>query len=206
MTIKSVKMSQTPFTLAPWRTSLSRALSRNQNQPFSRYFQLATVTPEGKPANRTVVFRGFLENSNQIKIVTDSRSEKITQIQQQPWGEICWYFTETREQFRLAGQISLVGANHPNKTLLQERQQAWENLSDSARHQFTWSHPGQQRQDNDPAFDSPPPNANNPLPHFALLLLNPTKVDHLELRGNPQNRYLYNLDESGSWTIQAINP
>jgi len=199
-------MSLDSFTLAPWRTPLSRALSHNRSQPFFRYFQLATVTPEGKPANRTVVFRGFLENSNQIKIVTDLRSEKITQIQRQSWGEICWYFTETREQFRLAGQLTLVDANYTNEHLRQERKKTWESLSDSARQQFTWSHSGKQRQENDPAFDSPPPNVNDPLPHFGLLLLHPIKVDHLELLGNPQNRYLYHLNESGNWRIRAINP
>ncbi|MEO1006929.1 MAG: pyridoxamine 5'-phosphate oxidase, partial [Cyanobacteria bacterium J06638_38] len=44
--------------LAPWRSLLSGAIHRNRSQPHSRYFQLATVTPEGYPANRTVVFRG----------------------------------------------------------------------------------------------------------------------------------------------------
>jgi len=27
--------------------------------PYAKYFQLATVKPDGKPANRTVVYRGF---------------------------------------------------------------------------------------------------------------------------------------------------
>lgn len=28
--------------------------------PYAKYFQIATVKPNGRPANRTVVFRGFL--------------------------------------------------------------------------------------------------------------------------------------------------
>jgi pyridoxamine 5'-phosphate oxidase len=47
------------MTLAPWRSPLSRALYRNRNLPYCRYLQLATVRPNGQPANRTVVFRGF---------------------------------------------------------------------------------------------------------------------------------------------------
>jgi pyridoxamine 5'-phosphate oxidase len=194
------------MTLAPWRTSLSRAIHRNRSKAFSRYFQLATVTPEGKPANRTVVFRGFRDDSNQLKVVVDTRSDKIEQIHHQPWGEICWYFTETREQFRLAGELILVTGDHADPSLTQERQQTWENLSDSARSQFVWSHPGQPRQADDPAFSNPPPDEKEPLSNFALLLLVPKTVDHLELRGDPQNRYLYNLDKANSWKVQAVNP
>ena len=42
-----------------WRLSLTSALHRNRHLVYSRYFQLATVGLEGRPANRTVVFRGF---------------------------------------------------------------------------------------------------------------------------------------------------
>ncbi|MGK7884635.1 MAG: pyridoxamine 5'-phosphate oxidase, partial [Crocosphaera sp.] len=66
--------------LSPWRSILARALHRNRSLPNSRYFQLATVNFEGKPTNRTLVFRGFLNQTNQLQIITDSRSEKINQI------------------------------------------------------------------------------------------------------------------------------
>jgi pyridoxamine 5'-phosphate oxidase len=58
------------MTLAPWRSPLSRALHRDGSKPHSRYFQLATVQANGHPANRTVVFRGFLNDTNQLKIIT----------------------------------------------------------------------------------------------------------------------------------------
>ena len=78
--------------LAPWRSALSSAIHRNRSQS-SRYFQLATVTAEGYPANRTVVFRGFLDDrQNRLKIITDSRSAKIQDIEHQAVAEICWYF------------------------------------------------------------------------------------------------------------------
>ena len=77
------------MSLAPWRSLLSRALHQNRSLPYARYFQLATVRANGHPANRTVVFRGFLDDTNQLKIITDSRSQKIEQIAQQSWGEAC---------------------------------------------------------------------------------------------------------------------
>ncbi|GET35278.1 Npun_F5749 family FMN-dependent PPOX-type flavoprotein [Microseira wollei] len=193
------------MTLAPWRSPLSRALDLNRSLVYARYLQLATVRADGRPANRTIVFRGFLADTNQLAFVTDSRSQKADQIDDQSWGEACWYFLETREQFRLAGQLILVRENNANTDLQKARQSAWQELSDAARLQFAWPHPGQNRA-NSEAFEPPPPNPTEPLLNFCLLLLDPVQVDHLELRGEPQNRWLYQLDSAGVWLTQEINP
>jgi pyridoxamine 5'-phosphate oxidase len=193
------------MTLAPWRQILTGVLHRNRRQPYSRYFQLATVQTDGYPANRTVVFRGFLNDTSQLKIIVDSRSQKIDQIQHQPFAEACWYFTETREQFRLAGKLTLVGADCDDAELQKARVSTWQDLSDNARIQFAWAPPGKQRT-NLEVFTPPQPDAINPLPEFCLLLLDPVKVDHLQLRGEPQNRYLYTRDDLGNWTCVEINP
>jgi len=193
------------MALAPWRSLLTQALDRNSHLIYTRYLQLATVRTDGRPANRTVVFRNFLANTNQLQFVTDSRSDKVDQIEQQPWGEACWYFPETREQFRIAGQLILVSDHHPNPTLQHAREQLWQSLSDAARLQFAWPHPSETRADAT-AFSPPLPNPVTPLLNFCLLLLEPVQVDHLELRGNPQNRCLYHLDSSQIWSTQAINP
>ncbi|MEA5572399.1 Npun_F5749 family FMN-dependent PPOX-type flavoprotein [Calothrix sp. UHCC 0171] len=203
------------MTLAPWRSPLSRALHRDHSKPESRYFQLATVQANGYPANRTVVFRGFLNDTNQLKIITDNRSQKIDQIQQQSWAEACWYFTGTREQFRIAGKLILVDASCADVGLQMARVSTWQELSDNARIQFTWAHPGEKRA-NPEAFSAPAPDAIAPLANFCLLLLNPVKVDHLKLRGEPQNRYIYMRDEyiqddfnqqlNDNWSCVEINP
>jgi PPOX class probable FMN-dependent enzyme len=150
------------------------------------------------------VFRGFLEETNQLKFVTDARSEKVNQIDYSAWGEICWYFTKTREQFRLMGQLTLVNERYPDPALSKARQSSWQELSDSARTQFAWDYPGKLRF-GDEGFNVPPPDPTLPLPHFCLMLLEPEQVDHLELRGNPQNRWLY-LREGQNWSIQEVNP
>ncbi len=193
------------MSLASWRSLLARAIYKNRSLAYSRYFQLATVREDGYPANRTVVFRGFLENSNQLKIITDSRSQKAEQITKQSWGEVCWYFPTTREQFRLSGQLTLVGVSHPDVALQEARQRTWQELSDSARIQFAWPHPGEVRED-DADFSPPPPDPIQPLANFCLLLLEPVQVDHLELRGDPQTRSLYQQNASHDWLKQAVNP
>ncbi|AFZ56585.1 pyridoxamine 5'-phosphate oxidase family protein [Anabaena cylindrica FACHB-243] len=193
------------MSLAPWRSLITRALHQNRSLVYSRYLQLATVRENGLPANRTVVFRDFLDDTNQLKFITDIRSAKAEQIQQQSWGEVCWYFPKTREQFRITGKLILVTANsHPH--LQPARIKMWQELSDAARVQFAWPDPGEMRVRIPEAFTPPAPDPIQPLETFCLLLLEATQVDHLELRGEPQNRTFYQLDENENWYCQEINP
>ena len=193
------------MSLAIWRSPLARALHRNRSLAFARYLQLATVRATGRPANRTVVFRGFLADTNQLKFITDIRSQKAEEINLYPWGEICWYFPQTREQFRIAGQLILVGQDYPEAELCSSRLTAWQELSEAAHRNLLAPHPGD---DKAPAgaFDSAAPDAIEPLPNFCLLLLEPETVDLLELRGEPQNRSLYRRDGEGNWSVRSVNP
>jgi pyridoxamine 5'-phosphate oxidase len=192
--------------LSLWRSLLARAIHKNRSLPASRYFQLATIRADQRPANRTVVYRGFLGETDQLKIITDLRSAKAAQIQQLAWGEACWYFAKTREQFRLSGKLSLINAADPDADLQKARQTTWQDLSDAARLQFAWPHPGQARTEDNQAFSPPPPDELKPLDNFCLLLLAVIEVDHLELRGEPQKRSLYYQNSDHNWTEQAVNP
>lgn len=192
------------MTLAPWRSPLARALHLNRSLVYARYVQLATVQVDGHPSNRTVVFRGFLDDSNQLKFVVDARSEKITDIRFSPWGAVCWYFPKSREQFRLAGVLTLIHADFPDEPLQAVRSRQWQELSDSARLQFAWADPGKPRASQE-TFSPPPPDSQHPLPEFCLLLLDPAEVDHLELRGEPQNRHCYQQSDQG-WLVHNVNP
>jgi PPOX class probable FMN-dependent enzyme len=190
------------MTVAPWRGAIAHALHRNRSLVYARYLQLATVR-DNRPANRTVVFRGFIDDTDTLKFITDIRSEKVEQIQKIPWGEACWYFPNTREQFRLNGSLTLITKD--DISFQQAYYSTWRDLSDAARLQFAWAHPGKPRA-NLEAFSPPQPDANKPLDNFCLLLLEPVKVDHLQLRGEPQNRTLYLHSAAGIWDIVEVNP
>ncbi|MFW9257151.1 Npun_F5749 family FMN-dependent PPOX-type flavoprotein [Nostoc sp. CALU 546] len=194
------------MSLAPWRSAIAHALHRNRSLVYARYLQLATLQANGRPANRTLVFRGFLEDTNQLKFITDNRSAKADQIQQQPWAEICWYFPNTREQFRITGCLSLVNSDDSHQNLQPARIAMWQELSDAARLQFAWPHPGKSRVESPEAFAPAAPDPVQPVPNFCLLLLEPVQVDHLELRGEPQNRRFYQRDENQEWFCEEINP
>jgi PPOX class probable FMN-dependent enzyme len=193
------------MTLAPWRSLITRALHKNRSLVYARYLQLATVRENGLPANRTVVFRGFLENTNQLKFITDLRSAKAEQISNQPAAEICWYFPNSREQFRIGGKLNLVTVE-TDSHLQTARTKMWQEISDSGRLQFVWPEPGEEREKNPAAFTPPAPDPLQPVDNFCLLLLEPTELDHLELRGEPQNRTFYKLDQNQQWYSQEVNP
>lgn len=192
------------MSLAPWRSPLARALHRNRSLPYARYVQLATVRPDGRPANRTVVFRGFWNETNQLRFVSDRRSQKIGQLQTCPFAEVCWYFPKSREQFRLSGLMQVVQSQEADEPLQKARWQSWQDLSDNARTQFVWPDPGEARSPQS-AFKVSPPDPSPPPDTFCLLLLEPDQVDHLELRGDPQHRTHYRYQDD-TWTMANLNP
>lgn len=190
--------------LPPWRSPLARALHRNRSLPHLRFVQLATVDIQGHPHNRTIVYRGLIDETHQLQFVTDSRSDKILHLQVQPWVEVCWYFTKTREQFRFSGTMTTIGSdNSVNAAHNKHRSSAWQRLSKNAQRQFYWPNPGEKRSSSE-AFEGIEPS---PLPpdSFALLLLTPMQVEHLQLRGNPQDRDRFIYRTKG-WIRDSLNP
>ncbi|MDJ1184929.1 Npun_F5749 family FMN-dependent PPOX-type flavoprotein [Roseofilum casamattae] len=191
--------------LPSWRSQLSLALENNKTRPESSYFQLATIRPDGRPANRSLVFRGFVPNSDRLKIATDGRSAKIADLRHCPNVEVCWYFSLTREQFRISGSIAIVTEDNSNPAWQQERIQLWQNLSAASRQQFARPECGALRSP-DWEFDRDAPDPDYPLPHFYLLLLEPKEVERLDLQLNPPPRDRYLWQPGGSWTHQSVNP
>ncbi len=182
-----------------WTGSLRRAIRNNRRDAHNRYVQLATVSSDGSPSVRTVVFRNLLGQPDRIVMVTDARSEKVADIRHDARGEICWYFSRTREQFRLGGTLELVGPGDDESRL-----ETWNTLSPSARAQFHWPSPAASpvtspRELNDDELLAPPDD-------FLLLVLDIHRTDHLQLRGSPQRRWLSTRGEDGSWRALAVNP
>jgi pyridoxamine 5'-phosphate oxidase len=106
--------------------------------------------------------------------------------------------------------VCIVDLNYPDPTWQHYRQLVWQQLSPAARQQFTWPAPGAVRPTLDPFPEVAIP-AEHPIATFCLLLLQPVWVEHLELRGTPQNRWQYVLQALGEnasleWQRQALNP
>jgi PPOX class probable FMN-dependent enzyme len=188
-----------------WRASLLLALHRNRHVAQARYLQLATVRADGRPANRTVVFRGFLGETDRLTAVTSVWSAKVRELDAAPWAEACWYFPMTREQFRLGGRAVVVREGTGDEAAQRARIDAWRALADATRQSYTWPTPGEPREPGVPFIESLI-DSEVPPPSFGLIVLDPVDVDHLELDGTPQNRWIYRRDDLGQWTGREINP
>jgi PPOX class probable FMN-dependent enzyme len=183
-----------------WSDALRTAIKRNRRDAHNRYLQLATLREDGTPAVRTLVFRGLSDDAAELHMVTDQRSAKIDEIVVRPASEICWYFSHSREQFRLRGELQLDAADAPGQAL---RRSLWESLSEAAKEQFYWPCPAQPLGESPEAIDEP---GEGPPSTFCALTLRIAAVDHLLLRGQPQRRWISRCDETGTWKSEAVNP
>ena len=183
-----------------WFDALKQSIRKNKRLRENRYFQLATIAKDARPANRTVVFRGFTQTSNSIKVITDSRSKKLEEIKSNPACEICWYFNISREQFRIGAEAKIVDQSGSD-----ERIKTWSELSDSAREQFFWPAPGKHIESSANESELNPAIHQEIPETFILLDLQPISVDHLRLKGSPQTRTLSSV-ESGDWISSEVYP
>lgn len=193
---------------APWKQLLLNALQSNSHLRHSSYFQLATIGSNGRPANRTVVFRGFADTSNKIQINTDNRSNKIEDLKQCPFAEICWYFTDSWEQFRINGTVDVIDGSNPDPMKLQQREKAWFASSPKSRLQYLGPNPGL------PSLGDQPTNvptsldpSAGPVSAYCLLVLDPDQVDYLNLKSNERITFSRkNVNEENSWSSDKVNP
>lgn len=49
------------------------------------------------------------------------RTQKTKDLAHKDWAEICWYFPDSREQYRLLGHLTLIGKDSKDKELSEVR-------------------------------------------------------------------------------------
>ena len=207
-----------------WRQRLVNSLQVNRSQAHAKYYQVSSVCPNGLPKNRTMVFRGFLPGTQNFLSVTDLRSEKI-EGWQGPGNshfETCWYFSDSREQFRLAGEVALISnvlnSRCGDQVLGQQTKenllkQQWLNLSTHAREPF-YSNSPKAPFDEDSIILTPQYGLVNQgnitdnqceiSDNFCVVVFIPYIVDYLNLKSKPQKRCIYDIQDD--WTEQLVNP
>ncbi|MFN3200483.1 MAG: pyridoxamine 5'-phosphate oxidase family protein [Bradymonadia bacterium] len=161
--------------------------------PSTRFTQLATITPEGRPQVRTMVIREVRPESGQLLFNTDNRTEKAQQLLVNPQAELCWYFVKPWLQFRLQGTIELHG---PDSTI-EDVHQAWANISPNMRQSFFWGAPRSPKTQYPP---TPPSDLSTPAEHFRIGVLTVTHVIRLDLQTQPHTRTQYTRAPKGWMT------
>ncbi|WCJ22443.1 Pyridoxamine 5'-phosphate oxidase family protein [Euphorbia peplus] len=192
----------------PWKHLLQSAMESNSRLKHSTFFQLATVGSDGRPSNRTVVFRGFQENTGNIQINTDCRTRKIDELKQCPFAEICWYFTDSWEQFRINGRVDVIDGEHPDPVKLQLREKSWFASSAKSRLQYLGPNPGLPCLTEQPSQEFCIDPSSGPVASFCLLVFDPEQVDYLNLRSNQRTAFTLQRGVNGEncWNSEKINP
>lgn len=184
--------------LPPWRALLKGARQREGRSPNARWLQLATVAADGTPRVRTLVFRGWA-GAAALDLLTDGRSAKASELQQQPAVELCWLLPRARCQFRLRGAVMLLAAGLEEN----ERQRLWQELPPSARALWGWPEPGAPLEAG--AVFPSEMGHEVPMPrHFQLLRIALLQVELLQLTDQPHRRSRWRLE--GGWVVELLNP
>lgn len=187
--------------MSSWQHLLATSLRNTQDVPESRFFQLATVDQNGFPQNRTVVCRGFDEHQAVLWVVTDTRNQKVPELMQNPHASVCWYFSQTREQYRMAVHTRISTPDTEKDVC----EQHWHCLSDAARQQFLWGIPGSLREFPERRLGEGIRDIESLPAHFCVLAMSVRSVDYLNLFGNPQQRRRFTLMK-GDWQGVELIP
>ena len=174
--------------------------------PISEYpaMTLATCSAEGRPAARIVYLRGF--NDRGLAFYTNYDSRKGLELAQNPFGALCFYWKEVERQVRLEGRIERVspeesdayfagrpianqlGAWASSQSGPLESSEALERRVEEFRQKFAGT-------------TIPRP------PHWGGYRLVPDRVEFWQ--GRPSrlhDRFVYELQADGSWSLGRINP
>ncbi|EPS66032.1 hypothetical protein M569_08745 [Genlisea aurea] len=183
----------------PWKQLLLCSIQANSRLNHSSYLQLATVSANDRPSNRTVVFRGFMDDTDKILIHSDIRTRKIDDLKHSPFAEICWYFSDTWEQFRISGRVEVIDGTNTDPSKLEQRASSWFASSLKSRLQYTSPAPGIPLSSQQPLLD----DRAGPAPAFCLLVFDPHEVDYLNLKSSKRVMF-----SSGSniWTSEEVSP
>ncbi len=84
---------------------------------------LNTIDLQNKPEARTVVLRGFSEEDLTINVHTDSRSEKVKHLENNPFTCLVFYDEKKKIQLRVRGSTKLE----------KSKKESWEKLSNWSR-------------------------------------------------------------------------
>ncbi|KAH7514827.1 hypothetical protein FEM48_Zijuj11G0131800 [Ziziphus jujuba var. spinosa] len=184
---------------APWKQLVLEAMESNAHLKNASLFQLATVGLNGRPSNRTVLFRGFQDGSDRIEIDADSRSHKIEELKHCPFAEICWYFADSLEQFRIKGTIEIIDESSPDPVNLQQREKSW--FARSPRTKMLFLDSGHSYLE-PPPKDAFPELCGGPVAAYCILVLHPEQVDYMN--GKSNQRQVFTLDQNANgdkcWT------
>jgi hypothetical protein len=144
---------------------------------------LATIGPEGAPAARSLVLRGFDAPSRTLRLHSDRRAGKVAELAAEPRAALHCYDAGAALQLRLAGTVTL----HDEDAVADS---AWAGSRDFSRMCY-----GIQPAPGSPCATPPPApvDAEAGRVHFCVLLFHVTGLEvlHLAAAGHRRARFAW---------------
>src|SRR5207237_3373963 len=100
--LRETEIDPNPF--GQFRRWFDQALAAQLPEPHA--MTLATVTPEGKPAARVVLLRGF--DASGFVFYTNYDSRKGQELAAHPWAALVLFWVELHRQIRIEGRVEQV--------------------------------------------------------------------------------------------------
>ncbi len=169
--------------------------TKDKKDPL-RYPTVISVSPEGKPQGRTVVLRKVDRKHRLLRLYTDIRAEKVTDLRTQP--ELLWHFYHPKKQIQIRASGKAI-IRHKDALC----EEVWKNTPPFARKNYCTSA--------SPA--TPTDRATNGLPddwqekseaafeNFSIIETTIEAVDFLYLHPEMQHRAKFWFDKKwqGTW-------
>jgi pyridoxine/pyridoxamine 5'-phosphate oxidase len=161
-----------------------------KRHPF-RYFVLAT-NENGKPKQRTVVLRKTLLDLSLV-FYTDSRTQKITDIQNNPEFSALFYDSKKLLQIRIEGKAELITDKDQIATY-------WHTIQESSKKDYTTNiGPGTPIKNPDAVDYNAKEN------YFCPVKLIPNKIEYLRLKRPNHLRILFSRIDT-DWSGEFLVP
>ena len=177
-----------------WIQNINAIQKRASKQISSKWIQLSTIGLDDCPRVRTVVFRGWSKNY-EMEILTDQRSSKFRELENNNNVEICWLFPKAKTQFRFRGIAKI--------EMGEGAVDYWRNLSPHSRSLWAWPLPGETHNMNS-SYPLEIKDGISKPKNFILLKIEILEVDQLLLQKpiHLRKRWLKSRD----WVEERINP
>ena len=182
-------MSNINFPL--WRQRLKASQSKEGKISSNRWIQLANVSRNNQPRVRTVVFRGWLDNSTML-IYTDKRSEKFIDLENNNNTEVLWLFFKTKSQYIFKGKVYE----------LEDNDKYWDNLLERSKDAWFWPSPGK-KIDKTNIVNKKNNELSKPN-NFSVLKININEVDLLKLENPVHKRFIWRKNDN--WKCIEVYP
>ena len=174
-----------------WRQKLKSSQIKEGKSISNRWIQMANVSNNNQPRVRTVVFRGWLDNTSML-IYTDTRSEKFKDLEFNNNVEILWLFLKSKSQYRFKGKAFKI-ENNSNY---------WNCLPDRSKDTWFWPNPGEEI--NEENLNLSPPDKLLKPKNFTVFQLQMQSVDLLSLDKPVHKRFIW--EEKNNWDCKEIYP